>query len=68
MLPTMVKKTMDQHVMSNLASITILFTSFDLWKSCGIVDIFTLVIKFLNGIWVPMHIIVRLFEMSEATK
>ncbi len=67
MLPTMFKKTIDQHVMSNLASTTITSTSFDLWMSCGGVNILILVIKNFNDIWVPMHIIVRLFEMNEAT-
>jgi hypothetical protein len=35
MLPIMVLKTMDQHVVSNLASIIVMFVSSDLWMSCG---------------------------------
>jgi hypothetical protein len=44
----MVKKTMDQHVLPNLASIIVIFISFDLWMSHDVMDIFSLVIKFLN--------------------
>jgi hypothetical protein len=46
----MVKKTLDSQVVPNLASMAIVFASFILWKSKGIVDISNaLVINFLNG-------------------
>jgi hypothetical protein len=45
---TMVKKTLDLHVLPNLASIAIVITSFDLWMFKGSVNIFALVINFLN--------------------
>jgi hypothetical protein len=61
----MVKKTMDQHVLPNLASTIVIFTSFDLWMSCNNVDTFTLVIKFLNDICAPIHVVVGLFEVNE---
>jgi hypothetical protein len=32
------------------------------------VDIFSLVINFLNKSWTPMHIIVSLFEMNETIR
>jgi hypothetical protein len=41
-----VKKTMDHHVLFNLAFATIVFTNFDLWMFCGNVDIFVLIINF----------------------
>jgi hypothetical protein len=44
----MVKKTMDQHVVSNLASIAVMSISFDLWMFQNDVDTFILVINFLN--------------------
>jgi len=31
-------------------------------------DTFVLVINFLNGAWVPMHVIVGLFKVNETTK
>jgi hypothetical protein len=52
MLLTMVKKTMGHHVLLNLASATIVFASFDLWKSRGDVDTFVPIINFLNDNWV----------------
>jgi hypothetical protein len=67
-LPTTVKNTMDHHVLSNLASTIVVFASFDLWMSCDGVDTFALVINFLNDNWVPMHVIVGLFEVNDTTK
>jgi len=67
-LPAMVKKTIDQHVLSNLAYITLMFISFDLWVCpCGM-DILVLVINFLSDTWVAMHIIVGLFKVNETTR
>ncbi len=48
MLLTMVKKTMDQHVVSNLTSTIVVSTSFDLWMSHDNVDTFSFVINFLS--------------------
>jgi hypothetical protein len=56
-LPTMVKKTLDLHVLPNLASTTIISTSFDLWMLKGSVDTFALVIKNLNESWTSMHVL-----------
>jgi hypothetical protein len=63
MLPPMVKKTMDQHVLQSLTSIAIASTSFDLWMSHGNVDTFALVIKVLNDMWVSMHIIMGCLKL-----
>ncbi len=57
MLPTMVKKTLDLHVLPNLASTTIISTSFDLWMLRGSVDTFALVRKILNESWTSMHVL-----------
>jgi hypothetical protein len=65
MLIIMVKKTMDHHVLPNLALTTMVSASFDLWMFHGGVDTFALVINFLNDKWVPMHIIVGLFDVNE---
>jgi hypothetical protein len=46
MLPTMVKKTLDFHVLPNRASIAIVSMSFHLWMFKGGVDTFALVINF----------------------
>jgi hypothetical protein len=40
-------------------------TNFDLCMSYGGVDTFAFVVNFHNDTWVPMHIIVGLFEMNE---
>ncbi len=64
----MVKKTMDHHVLVNLALTTVVSASFDVWMSCGKFDTFALVINVLRDNWVPMHIIVGLFEVNETTR
>jgi hypothetical protein len=67
MLPIMVEKTLDLHVLPNLASVTIVITSFDLWMFKGNANIFALVINFLNKFWIPMHVIVGLFKVNETS-
>ncbi len=63
----MAKKTLDLHVLPNLASTTIVSISFDVWMFKGSVDTFALVIKNLNESWTPMHVIVNLFEVHDTT-
>jgi hypothetical protein len=65
LLPTMVKKTLDQHVLPNLKITTIVSANFDIWMSCGGVDTFALVIVYLIEAWVSMHVIVGLFEVHQ---
>ncbi len=65
MLPSMVKKTLDQHVLPNLKIAITILASFDLWMSHDSVDTFALVINFLNEAWVTMHVFVRLFKVYE---
>jgi hypothetical protein len=65
LLFAMVKKTMDQHVLLNLASTIIMCISFDLWMFHSNVNILVFVINLLSDTWVPMHIIVGLFEVNE---
>ncbi len=65
LLPTMVRKTMDHHVLLNLASTTMVSISFFLWMSHGGVDTFALIINFLNDTYMPMHITMDLFEVNE---
>ncbi len=47
-LLAIIKNTMDHPVLSNLASVTMVFVSFDVWMFHGGVDTFVLVINFLN--------------------
>jgi len=65
MLPTMVTKSMDIHVLPKLASASIVSVSFDLWISKGGIDTFALVINYLSKNWELVHVIVGLFEVNE---
>jgi hypothetical protein len=42
-----------------------MFVSFVLWMCHSGVDTLVLVINFLNDTWVPMHIIMGLFDVNE---
>jgi hypothetical protein len=64
-LPTMVKKTMDHHVLPNLTSTTIMYASFDLWMFGNNVNFFAMVINLLNDTQVPIHDTLGLFEVNE---
>jgi hypothetical protein len=55
-ITAMVKKTLDLHLLPNLAFAAIVYASFDLWISRDSIDIFALVIKILNESWTPMHV------------
>lgn len=68
MFLAMVKKTTNLHVSLNLLFVTIVIARFILWMFQSGMDTFVLVINFLNGAWVPMHVIVGLFKVSETTK
>ncbi len=67
MILVIVRKTMDLHVLLNIAFAIIMATSFDLWTSKGGMDTFAFVINYLNELWTPMHVIVGLFEMHDTT-
>jgi len=45
-LLTIIKNTMDHHVLPNLTFATMVFASFDVWMFHGGVDTFVLVINF----------------------
>jgi hypothetical protein len=57
------KKTMDLHVLPNLAFATIVPSSFDQWSGY-----FALVINYFNELWTPMHVTIGLFEMHDTTR
>lgn len=65
MIPTMVPKITNLHMLPILAFTITMFTSFDLWMSKGGVNTFTLIINYLNEIWIPIHFTIGLFEVHE---
>jgi hypothetical protein len=67
MLPAMVIKTMQLHVMPRLVDATTLSISFDLLMSKGGVDTFALVIVYLIESWMSQHVTIGLFEVHETT-
>jgi len=63
----MVTKTMNLHMLPNLAFVIIVFCSFDIWMFKGGVNTFALVTICLEDNLTPGHIIVGLFEVHETT-
>ncbi len=51
-----------EKVLSRLIDCIFATTSFDLWMSKGVHDIFALVIKILGSDWQPKQITIGLFE------
>ncbi len=67
LLPKMVQKTMDLHVLPKLETTTTIFVNINLQMYKGGVDIFALVINYLDESQTPRHVIVGLFEVYETT-
>jgi hypothetical protein len=68
MMPTMVTKTMQLHVLPRFIETKIISINFDLWMSrCG-VDTFALAINYLNDYWIPQHVTIDLFEVHETIR
>lgn len=56
---------MAQYFLPSLASCVTGSASFGLWMSRGGINIFALVISFINEKWVTIHVIMGLFEVSD---
>jgi hypothetical protein len=64
-LPTMVTKTMNLHMLPHLEFATIVSCNFDLCLSKNEVDTFALVINYLDKTCTFRHVTMGLFEMHE---
>jgi hypothetical protein len=64
-LPTMVTKTMNLHMLPHPEFATIVFCNFDLWMSKNEVDTFALVINYLDKTCTFRHVTMGLFEVHE---
>jgi hypothetical protein len=61
-IPSMLQKIMDTYVILGLFSWVTTSVTFDLWKNQNGLDIFALVMNFIDDAWVPKHVNVGLFE------
>ncbi len=64
-LPNLVEKTKQVYVLPKLIDCICAITSFDLWMSKGVHDIFALVINFLGSNWQPKQITIGLFKATK---
>jgi hypothetical protein len=56
---------MDLHVLLSFQTTTTISIRFDLLMSRGGVDIFALVINYLDKSWIPQHVIIGSFEVQK---
>jgi hypothetical protein len=63
-----VEKIKQVHVWPKLINCIYATTSFDLWWSKGVHDIFALVINFLGFDWQPKQVTIGLFETTKIIK
>jgi hypothetical protein len=64
LLPNLVEKTKQEHVLPKLIKCNIIISSFDLWMSQGVHVIFFFVNIFLNIGSQPKHVIIFFFEAT----
>jgi hypothetical protein len=67
-IPSLVAKTIEVYVILVLDSCVTTIASFDLWISKSKHDMFVLVFKFVNSLWVFCHVIVGLFEAIDTSR
>ncbi len=58
------KKTKNKFIFKTLEACDIYTLSFELWMSRG-VDIFVLIVHFLNHNWEPGHVTIGLFKITK---
>jgi len=61
-LPRLMEKTKQLHVLPTLVECHFAIASFDLWMSKGAYEVFALVINFLEKDWQRKHMIINLFK------
>jgi len=67
-IPSSVAKSMEQYVIPTLDSYVTTIAYFDLWLSESRHDTFVFMINFINSLWMPCHVIVRLFEAIDMSR
>jgi hypothetical protein len=63
-----VEKTKQAYVLPKLTNYIFATTSFDMWMSKGVHDIFALVINLLGSNWQPKQVTINLFEATKTTR
>jgi hypothetical protein len=64
-IPSMVNKTMEHHVLPTLANAITVIATFDMWMLRGCFNTFVLVVNYINKKREPCHVIVGIFEVHE---
>jgi hypothetical protein len=59
---------MEYYALPTLVNYTIVNVIFDLWMNRTRIDIFSLVINFIDDVWVPRHVTIGLFEAFNSTR
>jgi len=59
---------MEYYALPTLVNYTIVNVIFDLWMNRTRIDTFSLVINFIDDVWVPGHVTIGLFEAFNSTR
>jgi hypothetical protein len=65
---SLLAKTMEYYALPTLVNYTIVNVTFDLWMNRTRIDTFSLVINFIDDVWVPRHVTIGLFEAFNITR
>jgi len=58
---------MEYYALLTIVNYTIVNVTFNLWMNRTRIDTFSLVINFINDVWVPKHVTIGLFEAFNNT-
>ncbi len=67
-LPRIAKRTKERFVSPTLHSCNTCIVFFNLWMSRGGVDIFVLIVHFLNDKWEPCHVTIGFFYITNTSR
>ncbi len=59
---------MEYHALPTLVNYKIVNVTFDLWMNSTRIDTFSFVVNFIDDVWMPRHVTIRLFEAFNSTK
>jgi hypothetical protein len=65
---SLLAETMEYYALPTLVNYTIVNVTFDLWTNRTRIDTFSLVINFIDDVWVPRHVTIGLFEAFNSTR
>jgi hypothetical protein len=67
-IPNMVNKSIESHVIPTLIEATTITVTFDIWMSWEGFDMFVLVVNYISKKWVDCQITIGIFEVHKTSR